>query len=121
MYVFDIFNLLKIFRVLPLMVSSLRVRTRQSFGFGATGSGYQHCYELALMTTDEQDPESDNESETSTWDDDLIHEFHRDSSPSIYMVEKLNLHFSDQFSFRFSWPSVSCEYLNFVCRTLFLF
>ena len=89
------------------MVSSLRVRTRQTFGFGATGTAYQHCYELAHMTPGAQLTEDDS----ATWDDDLIQEFYRRSLPSIHLVEKLCLHFSDQFCFRFSWPSRSCKFL----------
>ena len=103
------------------MVSSLRVRTRQSFGFGATGSAYQHCYELAHMTPAVLDSESVNESESSTWDDDLVCEFYQICLPSIHMVEKLNLHLSDQFCFRFSWPPVACKYLKLLSYDIFIF
>ena len=87
------------------MVSSLRVRTRQSFGFGLTGTAYQHCYELAHMIQEAHLTGDDS----ATWDDDLIQDFYRCSLPSIHLVEKLCLHFSDQFCFRFSWPTHPCK------------
>ena len=52
--------------------------------------------------------ELDEESNESVeWSDKLEQEFYEKICPSIYLVEKLNLHFSDQFSYRLSWPSTS--------------
>ena len=86
------------------MSSSLRVRTRQSFGFGATGSAYQHCYELAHMARNSEIEDIDNSDESESWSDDLEERFLRDVTGPIYLVEKMNLHFSDQFCYRLSWP-----------------
>ena len=83
------------------MASSLRVRTRQSFGFGATGAAYQHCYELAHMT---RESEADDDEVSSSWIGDLEEVFHQNMTEPVHLVEKLNLHFSDQFCYRFSWP-----------------
>lgn len=87
------------------MTSHLRVRTRQCFGFGSNGSGYQHCYELAHMTQESE--LTDENADDAVWDDDLVQEFYHCSLPPIHLVEKLNLHFSDQFCYRLSWPSCS--------------
>ena len=85
------------------MASHLRVRTRQCFGFGANGSGYQHCYELAHMCPESEDEDEDEEE--AIWNDDMVQEFYRSILPPIHLVEKLNLHFSDQFCYRLSWPA----------------
>lgn len=54
------------------MGSPLRVRTRQSFGFGPCGSAYQHCYEMSHMVLESED----REDSSSIWIDDMMHEFY---------------------------------------------
>ena len=82
------------------MGSPLRVRTRQSFGFGLSGTTHQHCYELAHMV-----PEESEGSESIEWTDDLMQRLYEISVPAIHLVEKINLHFSEQFCFRLTWPN----------------
>ena len=82
------------------MGSPLRVRTRQSFGFGLSGTTHQHCYELAHMV-----PNESEENESMEWTDDLMQRFYEISVPAIHLVEKINLHFSEQFCFRLTWPN----------------
>ena len=85
------------------MHSSLRVRTRKSFGFGQTGSVFQHCYELAHMTkVSDLNEDSD---ESAVWSDATEQEFFRRVKPPIYLVEKMCLHFSEHFDHRLSWSS----------------
>ena len=85
------------------MGSSLRVRTRQSFGFGMSGTTYQHCYELAHMVPEESEMDDDS----VEWTDGLMQRFFEIGLPAIHLVEKINLHFSEQFCYRLTWPSCS--------------
>ena len=88
--------------------SPLRMRTRHQFGYGPVGSSYQHGYELAHMVL-----ESDVVEEGDlVWTDDLMHKFFDLALPAIHLVEKLNLHLSDQFCYRLSWPSVPGIFLS---------
>ena len=82
------------------MGSPLRVRTRQSFGFGQRGSVYQHCYEMSHMILESEDEESSS----AEWIDDLMHKFYDLCLPRMKLVEQITLHFSGQFCYRISWP-----------------
>ena len=89
------------------MGSALRVRTRQSFGFGLFGTTYQHCYELAHMV-----PDNDSDTEDSLTDgtEELMQQFYEVGLPAIHLVEKISLHFSEQFCHRLTWSSRSGDF-----------
>ena len=98
------------------MGSPLRVRTRQSFGYGAHGSAYQHCYELSHMVMESEEEEN----MSAVWIDDLMHEFYDLCLPRVKLVEQINLHFSDQFCYRISWPR-NKGWCFYICSFFFPF
>ena len=89
------------------MVLPLRVRSRHEFGSSADGLYYQHGYELAHMILEETAVADAEE----VWLDDLIHQFFERALPCIHLVEKICYYFSDQFSYRISWPSTTSKYV----------
>ena len=94
------------------MGSPLRVRTRQSSSFGLTGITYQHCYELAHMV-----PEVSEDNESMEWTEDLMQRFHELSVPAIHLVERINLHLSEQYCYRLTWPT--CTGIRILISLLF--
>ena len=93
------------------MVLPLRVRYRHEFGSTSDGLYYQHGYELAHMILEEEEDAVAGAEEV--WSDDLIHQFFDKALPCIHLVEKICFYFSDQFSYRISWPSNTSRYFRF--------